>query len=50
MPRLKRTSKELKKAQQRANNLYGKDSNAYEQAGGVRKSERKKPERKPKSI
>ena len=117
MPRLKRTSKELEKAQQRANNLksidpaldlgsgltlaayqsaihnlqtrledynnqlslldsqandlkaeeksmaalsermlegvsvkYGKDSNAYEQAGGVRKSERKKPERKPKTA
>ncbi|MGC1376147.1 MAG: hypothetical protein WA821_07995 [Anaerolineales bacterium] len=29
---------------------YGKDSNAYEQAGGVRKSERKKPTRKPKSA
>ena len=27
---------------------YGKDSNEYEQAGGVRKSERKKPVRKPK--
>ena len=25
---------------------FGKDSNAYEQAGGVRKSERKKPTRK----
>ena len=117
MPRLKRTSKELEKAQQRANNLksidplldlgngltltayqaavsslqtrletynnqlsaldaqandlqaeeksmaalsermlegvsvkYGKDSNAYEQAGGVRKSERKRPVRKPKSA
>jgi chromosome segregation ATPase len=29
---------------------YGKDSNAYEQAGGVRKSERKKPVRKPKTT
>ena len=29
---------------------FGKDSNAYEQAGGVRKSERKKPLRKPKSA
>ena len=28
---------------------YGKDSNAYEQAGGVRKSERKKPARKSES-
>ena len=28
---------------------YGKDSLAYAQAGGVRKSERKKPARKPKS-
>ena len=28
---------------------FGKDSNAYEQAGGVRKSERKKPVRKAKS-
>jgi hypothetical protein len=29
---------------------FGKDSNAYEQAGGVRKSERKKPVRKPKTT
>ena len=29
---------------------YGKDSNAYEQAGGVRKSERKKSVRKPKTT
>jgi uncharacterized protein YukE len=27
---------------------YGKDSNEYEKAGGKRKSERKKPVRKPK--
>jgi uncharacterized protein YoxC len=27
---------------------YGKDSNEYEMAGGVRKSERKRPARKPK--
>ena len=26
---------------------FGKDSNEYEQAGGVRKSERKKPKQKP---
>ena len=29
---------------------FGKDSNAYEKAGGVRKSERKKPVRKPKTT
>ena len=29
---------------------FGKDSNAYEQAGGVRKSERKKPVRKPNAA
>ena len=29
---------------------YGKDSLAYEQAGGVRKSERKKSVRKPKTT
>jgi hypothetical protein len=29
---------------------FGKDSNAYEQAGGVRKSERKKSVRKPKTT
>ena len=28
---------------------FGKDSNEYEAAGGVRKSERKKPQRKPKA-
>lgn len=28
---------------------YGKDSNEYEMAGGVRKSERKPPVRKPKT-
>ncbi len=27
---------------------YGKDSNEYEMAGGVRKSDRKRPTRKPK--
>lgn len=29
---------------------FGKDSNEYEQAGGVRKSERKKPTRKTKGA
>lgn len=29
---------------------FGKDSNEYEKAGGVRKSERKKPVRKPKAA
>jgi len=29
---------------------FGKDSSAYEQAGGVRKSERKKSVRKPKTT
>ena len=29
---------------------YGKDSLVYKQAGGVRKSERKKPARKPKTT
>lgn len=29
---------------------YGKDSNEYEMAGGIRKSERKRPVRKPKSA
>ena len=29
---------------------FGKDSNEYEMAGGVRKSERKKPTRKPKTA
>lgn len=28
---------------------YGKDSSQYEQAGGVRKSERKRPTRKTKT-
>ena len=28
---------------------YGKNSNEYEQAGGTRKSERKRPVRKPKA-
>jgi len=27
--------------------VYGKDSDQYEKAGGVRKSERKRPVRKP---
>jgi hypothetical protein len=30
--------------------VYGKDSDQYEQAGGVRKSERKSPGRKAKTI
>lgn len=29
---------------------YGKDSSQYEQAGGVRKSERKRPTRKTKTL
>jgi hypothetical protein len=29
--------------------IYGPDSPQYEQAGGVRRSERKRPVRKPKS-
>ncbi|MGB3309512.1 MAG: hypothetical protein WBG32_15660 [Nodosilinea sp.] len=29
---------------------YGKDSDEYEMAGGVRKSERKRPTRKPKLV
>ena len=29
--------------------VYGHDSNEYEKAGGVRKSERKRPVRKPKT-
>jgi hypothetical protein len=29
---------------------YGKDSSEYEQAGGVRKSERKKPVKKPAVV
>jgi hypothetical protein len=30
--------------------VYGKDSNEYEKAGGTKKSERKKPERKDKKT
>lgn len=30
--------------------VYGHDSNEYEKAGGVRKSERKRPVRKPKKT
>jgi len=29
--------------------VYGKDSDEYEKAGGVRKSERKRPKRKPQA-
>lgn len=31
-------------------NKYGNDSNEYEKAGGVKKSERKRPKRKPKAA
>jgi alkylated DNA repair dioxygenase AlkB len=52
--RLTSAEKALKELSSRMLNavaaVYGKDSSEYEMAGGVRQSERKRPQRKPKET